>query len=503
MNRRPLSAAFLGLALLAPLLHPSSASAALFVPPKTTDGADGACDADCSLREAVVAANANAGADVILLGAGVYTLTLPGTEDGAVAGDLDILGDLVLAGDGAGQSIVDGGLLDRVLDVADGIPVEVRDVTLRAGRSQGPGGAIANSGDLTLRRVLVSSNVSRAGAGEPARGGGIWSGLDGRLEVVDSAVSLNLAEGGSGGGVFAGGEVVLTNVTIVGNNADGAGSGGGVYLLASAEATLVNVTVAANSAGGNGGGILAESTAFTGAAPVVANSLVATNHAATHDDCSGPINSSYNLIGNGTGCAGPSAASHDLVGTAALPIDPKLGPFGENGGPTPTYPLLPVSPAVDLGNPAATGSGGTACAATDQRGAGRPGGPHCDVGAFELTTACVPGGAFLCLGGGRFAVSATFQTATSGITGQAHAVTLTPDSGYFWFFNPANVEVTVKQLNGCAVNNRHWVFAAGMTNLRVDLRVTDTKTGTTKTYTNPLNRVYRTILDTNAFNTCP
>jgi hypothetical protein len=83
-------------------------------------------------------------------------------------------------------------------------------------------------------------------------------------------------------------------------------------------------------------------------------------------------------------------------------------------------------------------------------------------------------------------------------------VTLTGESGYFWFFDPGNVEVTVKVLNACALNNRYWVFAAGMTNVRVVLTVTDTKTGTaTKTYTNPQGRVFRSILDTGAFATCP
>ena len=58
-------------------------------------------------------------------------------------------------------------------------------------------------------------------------------------------------------------------------------------------------------------------------------------------------------------------------------------------------------------------------------------------------------------------------------------------------------------LNGCAINNRYWVFAAGLTNVHVDLTVTDTQTGQIKTYINPQGRTYVTILDTNAFATCP
>ena len=44
---------------------------------------------------------------------------------------------------------------------------------------------------------------------------------------------------------------------------------------------------------------------------------------------------------------------------------------------------------------------------------------------------------------------------------QGQAVPLTPDSGYFWFFNAANIEAVVKVLNACSVNDHHWVFAAG------------------------------------------
>ena len=61
-----------------------------------------------------------------------------------------------------------------------------------------------------------------------------------------------------------------------------------------------------------------------------------------------------------------------------------LGPLQDNGGPTFTHALLAGSPAIDARNPAAPGSGGNACEATDQRGVARPQGAACDIGAFEL-----------------------------------------------------------------------------------------------------------------------
>jgi ribulose-5-phosphate 4-epimerase/fuculose-1-phosphate aldolase len=53
------------------------------------------------------------------------------------------------------------------------------------------------------------------------------------------------------------------------------------------------------------------------------------------------------------------------------------------------------------------------------------------------------------------------------------------------------------------VNGRHWVFAAGLTNVEVTLRVVDTFAGSVKTYVNPLGTAYQPIQDTSAFATCP
>ena len=82
---------------------------------------------------------------------------------------------------------------------------------------------------------------------------------------------------------------------------------------------------------------------------------------------------------------------------------------------------------------------------------------------------------------------------------------LTSDSGYFWFFNPANIEVVVKVLNACTqAPPRYWVFAAGLTNVEVTLQVTDTQAGgSPKTYVNPLGTPFAPIQDTGAFATCP
>ncbi|HXT51052.1 MAG TPA: CSLREA domain-containing protein [Thermoanaerobaculia bacterium] len=493
----------LALALCSACTGAVAASAAVFAPTKLTDGADGACDADCSLREAVQAANARAGDDVVLLKQGKYLLTIAGADDTAAAGDLDVLDDLTILGAGADKTAVDGGAIDRIIHVQHGVALTVRDVNLRDGRVVGDGGAILNLGELTVERCLLEGNHAGAGGGT-GNGGAIATILTtapaAQLTVVDSAIVGAEAEQ-RGGGIYAGGATELRNVTLS-NNVAGI-YGGAVYVTSAAVAELRNVTIATNFAGTSGGGLLAEPTAFIGTAAKVTNSILAGNSAPAGPDCAGDVDTGYDLVGNNGGCNGPSAANHDLVGTPASPIDARLGALTNAGGPTPVRPLDagtsgPASPAIDAGDPVTPGTSDDACPATDQRGVHRPGGPRCDIGAFELSTECVPGGPFLCMVGNRFRVLAHWRT-PQGDEGDAEGVQLTSDSGYFWFFGPDNVEVTVKVLDGCGVNNRYWVFSSGVTNVEVTLRVVDTATGATKTYTNPLNQVFRSILDTDAF----
>jgi len=114
---------------------------------------------------------------------------------------------------------------------------------------------------------------------------------------------------------------------------------------------------------------------------------------------------------------------------------------------------------------------------------------------------CTPSSTALCLSGGRYRVTADWQS--PGAAGSGNAVALTPDTGYFWFFDQNNIEIVIKVLNACGVNNGYWVFAAGLTNVNVVLTVTDTKTGFVRTYINPQNVAFSPVQDTAAFATCP
>ena len=116
--------------------------------------------------------------------------------------------------------------------------------------------------------------------------------------------------------------------------------------------------------------------------------------------------------------------------------------------------------------------------------------------------ACTPNATTLCLNNGRFRVEATFAT-PQGQSGNATAVLETSDTGLFWFFSANNLEAIVKVVNGCTFNQRYWVFAAGLTNVAVTVTVTDTATGSARTYASPQGTPFAPIQDTNAFAACP
>lgn len=115
------------------------------------------------------------------------------------------------------------------------------------------------------------------------------------------------------------------------------------------------------------------------------------------------------------------------------------------------------------------------------------------------TFTCAPGPTTLCLNQGRFQVRVDWSTATT--SGAGNVVPFgSNDSGLFYFFNPDNWEMLVKVIDGCALNNRYWVFYAALTNVQLTITVTDSATGgAPKIYTNPLNRVAQPVTDTDAF----
>jgi ELWxxDGT repeat protein len=113
------------------------------------------------------------------------------------------------------------------------------------------------------------------------------------------------------------------------------------------------------------------------------------------------------------------------------------------------------------------------------------------------TGSCAAGPTRLCLAASRFAVEADWKD-FAGHTGKGTAVPLTPDTGYFWFFDPASVEVVTKLLDGRPVNGRFWFFYGALSSVEYALTVTDTTTGAVLTYRNPSGRL-ASVADTGAF----
>jgi CSLREA domain-containing protein len=379
-----------------------SVYAAPFVVNSTADAVDvnpgdGVCaDAlgQCTLRAAVMEANALGGADTITLPAGTYTLTISGAgENAAATGDLDVTGNLIVNGAGAASTIIDGGGLDRVIEIRPGATVQINAVTIRSGEVTGvgiagAGGGILNfAGTLTLTGSVVTRNTAGGVGGgistesatttlnsttvsgnTASAAGGIFN--HGAMTVNASTVANNRGLLGDGGGIWNdGGTVTLNNSTVSGNVS--AGLGGGIVNTGTLL-TLTNSTVAGNIAQSAPGGIL------NGNNTIANNTIVANN---AGGNCSGnpviPHLSNYNLSSDGT-CVFTS--SGDLVNTNAV-----LGPLANNGGPTATHALLLGSPAIDAVPLAACGL------STDQRGVARPQGTACDIGAYEAasTAACV------------------------------------------------------------------------------------------------------------------
>jgi len=331
----------------------------------TVDAApgDGVCaDASgrCTLRAAIQEANQLAGDDSITLPAGVFTLTLAGAgEDLAATGDLDITANLTITGAGARQTIIDGGALDRVFDIAPNgaLPtVTISGVTIRNGSAGGAtgGGIRINLGTVTLNDCSLTGNSAGT------NGGALFNA--GTLAVNRCTLNGNTS-GGFGGGVYNGATLALTNSTLSGNTASSIGGG----LYNTATATLLHTTIALNSATGGAG------VANTGTATLQSTLL----YANTSGNCSGTINSNGTNLDSGTSCA--FAGTGDLSST-----DPLLGALADNGGPTLTHALLTGSPAID----AAANAG---CPTEDQRGVTRPvdgngdGIAVCDIGTFEAT----------------------------------------------------------------------------------------------------------------------
>ena len=327
--------------------------------------------------------------DALGLAPSVYdreTITFNGTGSGTItlsAGTLTLVGNVTI--DGTGRSvIVDGGCTFsggactgvtgvRVFTVNSGVTATLTALTIQHGNGgTGGSGILNNGGTLTVTNSTLTANSATSGNGNS--GGGI-NNNGGTLTVTNSTLSGNSAIA-SGGGIFNNGPLTVTNSTFSGNSAT---SGGGIFNY-SGTARLTNTIVAGN----------------TGSSGLNLNGTFTSG--------------GHNLIGTTSGSTGiTNGTNGDIVNP-----NPLLGALSDNGGPTPTIPLLTGSPAIAHGDPTICNQTGVGKVnGLDGRGVARPT-TLCAIGAFEpLLSAIAPasggidGGAPVTLTGAGFVIGGT------------------------------------------------------------------------------------------------
>ncbi len=326
-------------------------------------------DGDCSLREAIEAANTNAKVDRCKAGSA--------TEQDAIQFALGKKAKTIVLGttlpvitDPSGLRIngreasitISGNEQVRVFEVAAGAQLALSKLTVADGLSSGNGGGLLNNGTVKVGKTTFSNNSANFG-------GGILNNSGGTLTVTDSTLSTNSA-GVNGAGIYnqSGGSTLrVTNSTFSENSA---GETGGGIFNNQATLTVTNSTFSENSAGDTGRGI------FNSGGPVILRNTILANRTSGGNICTGTIaDGGYNIDTDGT-CVEESV-------TTSQTTDPRLDPDGlqNNGGPTQTIALMKGSPAIN-----AIPKGENGCATeikTDQRGVSRPQGSGCDIGAFE------------------------------------------------------------------------------------------------------------------------
>lgn len=398
----------------------------------------------CSLRAAIQEANALGGADSVLLGPGIHVIERTGTlENLGASGDLDILSEIDLAGAGEQLTTIDGGSLDRVMDVHPGgalalhglsitaglLPqftspdaseragggllvrtggaAELDQVLLHGNRSLRDGGGISVYGSLRATRLRVLANVANSQNGA---GGAVHIGSSASLLDLDEC-ELRGNSAATGAGIYGDGNAAISvsRCLIADNDAGNDGGGGIAANIGSAHWLLRNLTISGNAGGGifgdgahqlrcehctitanhvnspNGGGAIADvrgpsSPNFT--AITLVNSIVHGNLQPAGNECH-TVFASVIVSAGGT-LRAPGNACRMSAGPGDITTaDAGLEPRADNGGFSATHGLSTQSPAID-----AAQSG--ACLPTDQRAEPRPrdgdqdGNPDCDIGAFEL-----------------------------------------------------------------------------------------------------------------------
>jgi len=378
------------------LIAPSQNWAASYVVDRFDDapGAD-TCSIfaanDCSLRGAVLKANQESGQDDLFLMPGTYTLTVAGrNEDLAATGDLDILFDMTLQPLGPGTTVtINGGDIDRILDIRDTAAVTIKRLVLTNGSVPGsPGGAIQikYNASLRLENSIIDDNIAKWG-------GGICN--FGTLDIVASKIEGNDASD-QGGGIYNQRAMTLTDSTVGLFNS--AAKGGGLYNSGN-PATLVRSTFWANSASEDGGGVfnsngmsMENCSFFLNSAPSGSGGGIFSEHwlllhsvTLTGNTSDGTSNGSAIY-----GLSGDLMITDSIIQGDCVPGPDTVSYGGNLESPGNTCGLTHDDDLVNVADPML---GGVSCIGRDQRNRKRPidgdgdHNPLCDSGAYEYDPA--------------------------------------------------------------------------------------------------------------------
>ena len=110
----------------------------------------------------------------------------------------------------------------------------------------------------------------------------------------------------------------------------------------------------------------------------------------------------------------------------------------------------------------------------------------------------MPAATSMLLNNDRFEVSVNWRNYNNGQTGPGTAIKLTSDSGYFFFFNAANIELVIKVLDGRSVNGYFWVMYGALSDVEYNIMIRDMYTGASKDYYNPAHNL-ASVSDVTAF----
>ncbi|MGB9104059.1 MAG: VCBS repeat-containing protein, partial [Terriglobales bacterium] len=258
----------------------------------------------CSLRAAIMEANATAGVDTIMVPAGTYTLTLTGANketagETAAYGSLDIFDGVTIQGatdlSGNPTTIIQAGTtnangIDKVFSINPNgdlaFDTSFSNLVIRFGKNPGSfgggltlphgfGGGVfweANgTSTMTMTNCIVTDNSTVDGDGGGMAVDDLASGTA-VFTLTNSTVRNNTVNESStggpgiGGGIWvgSGAAIVISGSQILNNNATqttgtGGGQGGGIFLFnpsnPNTQSAIHASTFSGNHAAGQGGGI--------------------------------------------------------------------------------------------------------------------------------------------------------------------------------------------------------------------------------------------------------